>query len=313
MIIKKKLKEAIKMGVDAIVTVPPYADFIDEVLHHRIVSGIRLNTVMPTKDSLEELLKRLDDKSRIAGKDLWVDLKCRQLRIKNYGVPPFTEIELSHEISVNTPVKAYFSNGTEYATVVEVNKNRLIMLDGPKRVVGPGEAVNICDASLKIDGYFTETDLKYVEAGLKTGVNHYMLSFVEGKSDIEAFKKMYPETYVVAKVESGKGMDYVRNEWNNEARLMAARGDLYIEMKMPHQIIESVETIVGKDKSAIAASRIFGSFAESLEPSCEDIGDVDNLMRMGYKTLMLGDDVCMRRDSVISALNLLNAMSERYR
>ena len=49
--------------------------------------------------------------------------------------------------------------------------------------------------------------------------------------------------------------------------------------------------------------------AEGVE---EDIGDVDSLMRMGYRTLMLGDDICMRRESVMSALNLLYAMGGKY-
>jgi len=296
----------------AIVTIPPYVSFIDEVLKHPAVEGVRLNTVMPVKDSLEDVLKRLDEKAKKFGKDLWVDLKCRQLRVKNYGVPPFTEIELSHNLEVNTPTKAYFSDGKETATVLEVDGNRLIMQEGPKRVVGPGESVNIPDRSLKIEGYFTDTDKRYIEAGKKAGADHYMLSFVEGKEDIDAFKELYPEASVVAKIESEKGMNYAVKE-REDTRLMAARGDLFVELRMPHHIIEAVETIVEKDPEAIAASRIFSSLAYSLEPSCEDIGDVDNLLRMGYKTLMLGDDICMKRDSIISGLNLFEAVGKRYR
>ena len=296
----------------AIVTIPPYAPFIDEVLKHEAVSGVRLNTVMPVKESLEELLKRLDEKAKKFGKELWVDLKCRQLRVKTYGVPPFTEIELSHNIEVDTPVKAFFSDGKEAATVLEVDGNKLIMQEGPKRVVGPGESVNIPHRSLSVDGYFTDTDKGYIEAGKKAGVNHYMISFVEGKEDIDAFKELYPEAAVAAKIESRKGMHYVVNEYDKEARLMAARGDLYVELRMPHHIIEAVETIVEKDPDAIAASRIFASLSYGLEPSCEDIGDVDNLLRMGYKTFMLGDDICMQRDSIISGLNLFAAMAEKY-
>ena len=85
--------------------------FIDEIVAHHLVSGIRLNTVMPLKDSKKDNLKRLQD---LAGyKDLWIDLKCRQLRVKTYGIPPFTEVELSHTISVDTPTTAYFPGGKE--------------------------------------------------------------------------------------------------------------------------------------------------------------------------------------------------------
>jgi pyruvate kinase len=43
-------------------------------------------------------------------------------------------------------------------------------------------------------------------------------------------------------------------------------------------------------------------------PSSADISDVAYLLSLGYRTFMLGDEVCQRRDSVIAALNLLNAI-----
>ena len=302
----------VNLKINAIVTMPPYAPYIDEVLKHRIVSGIRLNTVMPVKGSLEDIVKSLEGKAKNYGKELWVDLKCRQLRIKNYGVPPFTEIELTHDIEVTAPVKAYFSGGKESATVLETNGNKLIMQDGPRRVVGPGESINIVDPSLKIIGYLTDTDKMYVDACLKNNFHSYMLSFVEGKQDIDELHSYDGKANVIAKIESLKGLDYALNRWHGECRLMAARGDLYLELKMPHHIIEAEEKILEKDKNAIVASRLFDSLSCQLEPSCEDIGDADNLMRMGYKTFMLGDEVCMKRDSIISALNLLEKMSAKY-
>lgn len=297
--------------ISAIVTMPPYAPYIDEVLRHPAVSGIRLNTVMPVKEPLEELIKQLDSKAKKHRKELWVDLKCRQLRVKNYGVPPFTEIELTHRIRVETPVTAYFSNGTETATVLKVNGNKLIMQEGPRRVVGPGEAVNIPHRSLEIEGYFTDTDRKYIEACTKAGLHNYMLSFVEGQEDIDELYKLDPEAKIVAKIESQKGLSYARN--CSRTRLMAARGDLFVEVAMPHKMIDALEGILKADPDAIVASRLFSSLSRGLEPSCEDIGDADNLLRMGYKTFMFGDDICMERDSIISGLNLFHAMAERYR
>ncbi|MFH0701542.1 MAG: pyruvate kinase [Candidatus Woesearchaeota archaeon] len=303
-----------KTDVSAIVTIPPYAPFIEEVLRHPVVSGLRLNTVMPLKGTFEENLQRLYDTANSQDKDLWIDLKCRQLRVKNFGVPPFTEIELTHQISVDTPVTAYFSDGREQATVLQVDGNRLIMQEGPKRVIGPGESVNIMHPSLSIEGFFTGTDVQYIEAAKKIGMHKYMLSFVEQVSDVEELLKLDSQAEIVEKIESEKGLNYVCNEWNQKSELkgkthlMAARGDLYVELSKPHYIIRAIEDIVKADPKAIVASRIFSSLGQGLEPSCADIGDVSNLLRMGYKNLMLGDEVCQRRESVISALNLLYAM-----
>jgi hypothetical protein len=290
----------------AIVTVPPYAPFVGEVARHQAVSGVRLNTVMPIKGELEDTLKALQDKA--GDKDFWIDLKCRQLRVQGYFVPPYTEVRLSHRIRVDTPATAYFGSGTESATVVAVDGDRLITLDGPRRVVGPGESVNIIHPSLSIEGYLTDRDKSYVEAANKVGLKKYMLSYVERNEDLAGFDGMD----IVAKIESRKGLDYVRHDWVGATRLMAARGDLHVELEKPHNMIDALELIISKDREAIVASRIFPSLSTSLEPSCEDIGDADNLMRMGYRTFMFGDEICMRRDSIMSGLNLFYAMGERY-
>ncbi len=296
--------------IDVIVTIPPYAPFLDEVVSHPLVSGIRLNTVMPIKGSIDDTLHRLQGASK--GKDLWIDLKCRQLRVKTFGVPPFTEIELTHNISVETPVTAYFSDGRESATVLQVEGNRLIMQEGPHRVVGPGESINIPHPSLKVQGYLTETDEHYVRAASELGIHHYMLSFTELPSDDQALRALDPKAQAAYKIESQKGLHYALHQWDGRGRLVAARGDWFVELEKPHHILEATERLVQRDPAAIAASRILPSLATSLEPSCQDIGDVDSLVRMGYKTLMLGDDVCLQRNSVISALNLLSAIGEYH-
>ena len=299
------------MTLTAIVTVPPYAPFIDEVVKHPLVSGLRLNTVMPIKaGKLEETVARLQEQVR--DKDLYLDLKCRQLRIKNFGVPPFTEIELTHSISVDTPVTAYFSDGEEYATVLEVEGNKLFMQEGPKRVVGPGESINIPHPSLRVSGYLTEKDKEYIAAGKAAGVHKYMLSFFEQPEDEKELFMLDPQAEPVYKIESASGLHYAKKFFSGKGRLMAGRGDLYVEVKKPHHIIEAMETIVQKDPKAIAASRILTSFSNRYMPNCQDISDVDSLVRMGYRTLMLGDEVCMKRESVLSALNLLEGMKEQY-
>ncbi|MCA9478072.1 MAG: hypothetical protein KC535_02915 [Nanoarchaeota archaeon] len=295
--------------IDAIVTVPPYAPYLRQVVNHPIVSGIRLNTVMPIQGKLEDTLKNL----KSLGKDLWIDLKYRQLRVTGYWVPPFTEIELSHEIELDTtkPVTAYFSDGRQKATILRQEKNKLFMQEGPRRVIGPGESLNIKDPSLKILGGLTETDKEYLRVGKKLGIDTYMLSYVEAQKDLYDVLTYHPQAIIAEKIESRKGLQYVDSGWKGQ-RLMAARGDLYVELERPHQIIGAMKDIIKQDPKAIAASRIFPSLAYTLEPACEDIGDVDSLMQMGYKTFMLGDDVAMKESSVMSALNLLEEMARSY-
>lgn len=290
--------------MNVIATTPPYADFLTEVAAHPMVSGFRLNTVMPLKHGPAEALERL---SRY-GKPLWVDLKGRQLRVVGAAMPPYTEVFLSHEIEVDCPADAFLRDGLEHGRIVAVDGNRIILEDGPRRMIGPGESVNIVHPSLKICGTLTETDTAYLAAMGEMGLKNVMLSFVESQADIDEILTHLPDAKIVAKIESQKGLSLVKTSGLANAQLMAARGDLYVEVAQPHKIISALRAVVAADPHAIVASRIMNSLAWQPVPDAADISDVAFLLSLGYKTLMLGDAVCLKRDSVLEALNVLQAI-----
>ena len=296
------------MKVRAIVTAPPYAPFLDEVARHPAVCGLRLNTVMPLKESPVAALKRL----AALGRPLWVDLKARQLRVVGAAIPPYTEVHLSHPIHVHTPVDAYFSDGRERVRVAAVDGNRLILEDGPHRLIGPGESVNIVDPSFRVEGTLTETDLVYLAAMKEAGLRRVMLSYVEQPSDVEEVQALLPDAEVVLKIESQRGLAYASTRGAMHGRLMAARGDLYVEVARPHRIVGALRAIVAADPDAIVASRIFDSLAHHPVPESADIGDVAFLLSLGYRTFMLGDVTCFQRDTVLEALNLLEAVAGQF-
>ena len=296
------------MNIRAIVTTPPYATFLDEVARHPLVCGFRLNTVMPLRDGPAEALERL----RAFGQPLWVDLKGRQLRVVGAAIPPYTEIRLSHPIRVETPVDAFFSDGNEHARVAAVDGDRLILADGPRRLIGPGESVNIVHPSLKIDGTLTETDRAYLAAMREAGLKRVMISYVESPADVEEVRGLLPGAEVMLKIESRRGLEYTRKYGSSHGRLVAARGDLYVEVLRPHRVIGALRDIVAADPEAVVASRIFDSLGHIPVPVSADIGDVAFLLSLGYRTFMLGDVLCFQRDTVLEALNLLEAVAGQF-
>lgn len=295
--------------MNILVTVPPYAPFLEELGRHPAVTGLRLNTVMPIRGSEAEILQKLSSQ----GKDLWVDLKGRQLRVVGGAVPPFSPVTLSHAIEVPCPTDAWFSDGREHARIVAVEGNRLILEDGPRRFIGPGESVNIPHPRLKIFGTLTESDRRYLEAMQGLGLNKVMLSFVEAATDVQEVEALLPGAEVVQKIESVRGLDYVRRDGKANGRLMAARGDLFVEVPQPHRILTALRWIQEADPGAIVASRLLPSLARGPVPDAADISDVALLHTMGYRSFMLGDEVCLRRDSVMAAIHLLEAVAAELR
>jgi len=272
------------------------------------VCGLRLNTVMPLHAGPAEALARL---ARLR-KPLWVDLKGRQLRVVGAAIPPYTEICVSHSVRVETPVDAFMSDGEESLRIAAVVGNRLILEDGPHRLVGPGESVNIIHPSLEIEGTLTETDRAYLAAMRELGLRRAILSYVEQPSDVEEVQRLLPDAELLLKIESLRGLEFARRYGAALGRLMAARGDLYVEVVRPHRIVGALREIVAADPEAAVASRIFDSLGRSPTPTSADIGDVAFLLSLGYRTFMLGDTVCFRRDAVLEALNLLEAVAGEF-
>jgi len=292
--------------ISVIVTIPPYAPFIDDVARHHLVRGLRLNTVMPLRESPREVLNRL----RRFGQPLWVDLKGRQLRVVGAAIPPYTEVKLSHRIHVQTPVDAYFSDGNERVRVAAVDGDRLILADGPRRLIGPGESVNIPHPSLEIEGTLTETDCAYLSAMKELGMKHVMLSYVETPADVQEICNILPDAEVMLKIETQRGLDFAHTYGAKYGQLVAARGDLYVEVLRPHKITGALKTIIKADPQAIVASRILDSMAFQPVPASAEIGDVAFLLEIGYRTFMLGDVVCLKRETVMESLNLLQAIAK---
>ncbi len=296
------------IDVGAIVTVPPYAPFLDAVAAHPLVRGLRLNTVMPLRrepGEMERVLARL----AATGKTVHIDLKGRQLRVVSAAVPPFTEVRVSHRLRVRTPAVAFFADGRERARVLAVDGDRLILEDGPRRFVGPGESVNIPCPSLRIEGTLTDTDRAYVAAAGAAGLHDFMLSFAEREADVAEVEALDPRARVTLKVESAAGLDLARRAGASLGRLMAARGDLYVELARPHRLAAALREIVARDPEAIVASRLFPTLAFAAAPAAQDVTDAAYLLEIGYRTFMLGDEVCLRPESALAALNLLEAIA----
>ena len=314
-----------------ILTVPPYAQF-QGVVKDPAVEAVRLNTTITLKDSLEDVLARV--KAQATPKDVWVDLKCRQLRIADYTVEILNNgemhyITLSHKINVDTPTKMYIDDGNFIGKILEVDKgDTLVVPSSVERKEGlplaqpgevgvrPGMSINILDPSLKIYGYLTNKDKQYIKASKKLGLHNYMLSYVEQEKDITDVLRLDPDAKIIAKIESKKGFEFVKDvypKYKDKVKLMAARGDMYMELDDLDQIIDGCEQIIKADPDAILASRIFESLKDvDKMPKSQDLFDVYCGMLMGYKRFMVGDDVCMRKDSVESAIGLFSVIAKKY-
>jgi len=324
-------KNMTKRNARMILTVPPLAKFKD-IAANPLVESVRLNTTLKIDTPLENIL--YNAKTEADTKPVWIDLKTRQLRIADYNVRFLTDreihsITLSHKIKLNLPAEVFVDNAHYIGKVKDlVNDDTLVIESSVEKKSGiplpeqgkigirPGMSVNIVDPSLVIDGYFTEKDLRYIEAAKKLGMNNFMLSFVEKESDITDLLTLSPKANIIAKIESPKGLEFVDKTYSNykgNVNLMAARGDLYTELDRPDEIIDACKKIRKANRNAVFASRMLESLINIDEiPRCSELFDVYCGLLMGYKRFMVGDDVCARRNSVKSALGIFGILKDKY-
>lgn len=292
---------------------PPHMEQMFVVARHPLVDGVRFNIGARTPYSPKETLERII--AAIGDKEFFLDLKGRQPRIIKWADPTFGDIELNHELKVDLPATIIFRGGGS-STIKEIRGNKIYVDPYPPEAVGAGQAVNIHGTNLEIDGYLTSEDIEYVKAAKELGLHKYMLSFVEKESDISELIDLDSEAIIYAKIESLKGLEFVKEiypKFCNEITLIAALDDLYTNIGEDKTVIfEALGLIIKKDPQAVAASRIFTSLEKNEIVSMADLANFRFLESIGYRSFMLSDGLCGKTESFKKAMSVIKQYKDRF-
>lgn len=303
----------------ATIPAPQHLADMTAVLEDPDINAIRFNTGVSNPYTAQETLEMLQFRAVSRNKKLLVDYKYNQVRIAKWGIPTYGDIELNHAIRVDLPARIIFRDGHETDIVAIKDGNKIYVSPNPKEAVGMGEAVNIHGNNLKIFGGFTDTDNEYIEAAIKLGIHDHMISFVEEENDIYLMLERDPQATIYAKIESPKGLDFVREvypklrEKKIKIILVAALDDLYVNIgEDKTAIFDALDLIIKNDPEAIAASRIFTSLQKGDTISMADLTNQRFLESIGYRSFMLSDGVCFRKEIFQKAMLVMRQYRERF-
>lgn len=298
-----------KLAVTLWPSFPHFAKFANDPR----VDSIRLNSAMMSNPELDKELELVKNTPHTV--PLFFDVKGRQLRVTE--VIPNKEnldIRLNHPISVKTPCVVLFKAGADVALLdrLEEGGTRLIFNGGPQFNVLPGESLHIRDKSLVIKGdIFTPLELEKIAKVKAAGFKNYFLSYVEKQSDIDQFQELVgKDAEVWLKIESIPGMRFVKNDFKKKDNLVlvAARGDLFVELDQPHHMIPALKLIIEKDPRACVGSRILLSTITDAVPSCADLLEIAWLHDIGYRRMMLCDELCLKDELLSRAVNVFDGI-----
>lgn len=300
------------MKPELLVTLWPSFSHFNRFANDKRLSGIRLNSAMITNPMLDSELEII--KANPVRNPLFFDVKGRQLRITEVvSNKDRLEIILNHPIQVVTPCVVLFKAGADYAVLdhLECDGRKLIFQGGPRYRVSPGESIHIRDTSLVVKGeLFTETEVAKIAKVKAAGFNKYFLSYVESQNDVDQFLELVgKDAEVWLKIENNAGIEYVKSfRKKDNLVLVAARGDLFVELPKPHDMIKALRLIIEKDPEACAGSRILLSVIDSPVPSCADLCEVAWLHDIGYRRMMLCDELCLKENLLATAVNVFDSI-----
>jgi len=307
-------------GLDLLVTLWPSFNHYSRFVADKRLAGVRMNSAMITVPDLDKELDEIHRQVHDAGAmPLYFDIKGRQMRVAEvHPNESYLDVTLNHAIRVNTPTEVLFKAGADFAVLdhLEEGGKRLIFRGGPQYDVFAGESLHIRHPSLHVYGpIFVKAELEKIEKVKKAGIHRWFLSYVEGQKDVDEFLELTgKDDEVWLKIESQKGLDYVAEKFMKRPNLVLvlARGDLYVELLHPHQILNATKLLIEKDPEACLGSRLLLSVVQDPVPSCADWNELAWLYDIGYRRFMLCDELCLKEELLSTAVNAFGAFADFY-
>jgi len=263
---------------------------------------------------------------------LFFDVKSRQPRVTEVlDNPDYLDIRLNHPISVPTPVVVLFKAEADRGLLGKLSEEGADLRFRETAVSRQGGGVDSHSSSQLSDshaGFDFHGGGKTEDRAGSEGRIPPLLSFVRGRIQGRrpAFGMVGMDAEVWLKIETERGLQYVAEKFKKRDNLVlvAARGDLYVEITRPHDIMAALKLVVGKDPMACAASRIFLSVVPNPlrdadknvrpaeVPSCADFLELAWLRDIGYRRMMLCDELCLNENLLAAAVNAFGSFKSVY-
>jgi len=216
------------------------------------------------------------------------------------GTPKILPVNYAHIAkSVKKGGLVYLNDGFLQLRVLKIEPKQIYC----KVLIG-GElysykGLNLPEAKMFVDP-ITEHDLRYLDFGLKEGVNLFGVSFVETADDIlklKAYAKAKGfSIYTVAKIERQEAVENIESILQVTDAIMVARGDLGVQIPIEQVPVVQKRLIYlasRKGVSVITATQMLESMVHNIRPTRAEVTDVANAIFDGTDAVMLSEETAM--------------------
>ena len=182
------------------------------------------------------------------------------------------------------------------------------------------KSINIPSVELNME-YLSDIDKSDISFGVEEGVDVFSISFVNHASDVvevrDYLKSMGVEnSFIIAKIESAKGVSSMKEIIDEADGVMVARGDMGVEIafeKLPHIQKDMIAYAKSKGKYAITATQMLESMVSNVRPTRAEISDVANAIYDGTSAIMLSGETSAGEHPVLAVSTMRKIAEETER
>ena len=179
------------------------------------------------------------------------------------------------------------------------------------------KSINIPSVELNME-YLSDNDKKDLAFGVQEDVSVYAISFVNHAQDVLDVREYLSslgkeDAYIIAKIESSKGVENLDEIIEVADGVMVARGDLGVEVefeKIPHIQKMIIAKAKSKGKYSITATQMLESMVSNTRPTRAEISDVANAIYDGTSAIMLSGETGVGKYPILAVKTMQKIAQE---
>lgn len=196
--------------------------------------------------------------------------------------------------SVNVGMKLLFNDGYIISHVIEKKDREVVVEIQNAGILSSRKGVNIPKAHISLPA-LTDDDIRDLQFACKHDLEIIAASFIRSAEHVLTIKSLIakegkPETLVIAKIESGQGVENFDRIVQASDGIMVARGDMGVELDLgdvPKLQKMMIRKCYDAGKPAITATQMLESMIMNPRPTRAEVSDVANAIYDGTSSVML--------------------------
>ncbi|HEY5303040.1 MAG TPA: pyruvate kinase [Acidimicrobiales bacterium] len=326
----KRLKGNIVRRTRIVATIGPASES-DEVLQNLVKAGVDVFRISMAHGDIPSNLERLRRVRAIAPDiALMVDIPGPKIRAGSFGTTPVVleigrEIELVEAFGETSTAdriaverdgilshlkigdRAHIGDGGISLVVIKNGETTMTQVTSGGAVVGkPGMGL---PASILNDRLPTDDDRERLIALRGEDFDMLAVSFVRSASDMSSTRAVLErgDVMLMAKIETGEGIENLDEIVVASDAIMVARGDLGVRMpieEVPHLQKLIVRQGIRYARPVVVATQMLESMTHSQVPTRAEVTDVANAVLDGASAVMLSGETAIGDDPVGTVITM---------